>query len=471
MSSAAHGSFAAGEPAPPDLCALEALARQAAEEPFSVPPHRPVVPAEIQKMWWGWVHGHAVQLPHERLYLFARLDGVRPEDAAAAMRAIVARHHALRTRFAERDGVLNARLNAAEDFQVETVRLDGADDLEAAFEAARAAFSRPELRIEGPWLVRGRVVVGDGRLMVCFVFHHQVFDARSRMLVEQELRQRLEPGTDPGGDLGAPGQYLDYAAWEQDWLATSGAALVRYWRAWLGTVPPLANPGGGALVWRPSHKVYYDLELSGEPIDRLRTMAGAATSFRLLLVATGLAVSRWAGQRRFAIRTVGDLRTTRPLDDMVGNLVCTDLVAMDMAEGATLQALVDQARTGHKAATGLRCQNLLGLPDSPAFPDVSEVSIGTRTAVTLNYMPNYRLRGGAPPIPGAPGAYGPATVTRDTQREFWPTPVCPINLRIWDWGSRLVCRMEFDDDAISEADQRGFIDHLARAIRGLPDMA
>jgi hypothetical protein len=57
---------------------------------------------------------------------------------------------------------------------------------------------------------------------------------------------------------------------------------------------------------------------------------------------------------------------------------------------------------------------------------------------------------------------------RSAQREFWPVPVCPINLRIWDRGARLECRLEFDDDAIAEADQRRLAALFIDAVHDLP---
>ncbi|HTI66906.1 MAG TPA: condensation domain-containing protein [Caulobacteraceae bacterium] len=469
MPSAAEGSPAAGGgPAPSDPSTLEAFARRAAAEPFRALADRPPTAAAIQRMWWGWVHGHPVQLPHERLYLFVRFEDVDPLAAEAAVRATIARHDTLRSRFAEQDGGLQAWVNPAEDFRVDLVRLDVTEDLDAAIEAERVRFTVPELRIDGDWLARARVVAGGSSLLVCLVFHHMVFDARSRLLLEQELLLRLAPGTDPARDLGRPAQYLDYAAWERDWLEREGAALCAYWRAWLASVPPLRNPRGGVLAWRPGHKAYYDVEISGPPVERLRALAGEATPFRLLLVALALAVSRWTGQARFALRVVGDLRTTRPMPDMVGNLVCTDLVAMDVPPQPDIRALLDQAGAANRTATQLRCPNLLGLPDSERFPDVSDLGIGTRAAVTLNYMPLYKLRGDEAPTPAAPGAYAPPVATRSAQTEYWPTPVCPVNLRIWDWGNRLVCRMEFDDDAITEADQHRLIDLFAQAVGDLP---
>lgn len=454
-------SSAAAKPHSP-----EEKARSAAAEPFAPLDDSPPVPALIQEMWWGWVKGWPVQLPHERLYLFLRLEDAGPAAAERAIGALIARHHTLRTGFVETDERLAAFLHAAREFPVETVRIE--DGSEAAYEAERLRFTGDELRIESGWLTRARVVAGPKGVLICLLFHHMVFDARSRLLVERELRERLAPGTDPARDLGPVDQYIDYAAWERLWLSRTGADLAGYWHEWLAAMPATGNPAGGVLSWRPGHKVYYDFEVAGPAVEGLRALAGDATPFRLLLAATGKAVAAWTGQPRFALRVVGDLRTTRPMPDMIGNLVCTDLVEVDLTGAPALPALLEALGASYRTATQARCPNLLGLPGSPAFPDVGPHSIGTKTAVTLNYMPLYKLRGQQPPPVGAPGASAPAVPTRSAQREYWPTPVCPINLRIWDWGDRLVCRMEFDDDVIAEPDQRRLIDLLTAAVANLP---
>lgn len=444
--------------------ALVEAARAAAAEPFSPAEASPLHPALIQKMWWGWVKGHPAQLPHEKLFLFLRLEDVGVDDACTAIRALIARHATLRSRFAEEGGALRLDLNDAGAFEVEVARVDGGADLEAGVEAERVRFCARDLRIEGEWLSRARVVAsGDADILIVMAFHHMIFDARSRLLVEQELRQRLVPGADPGAAPGPAAQFIDYAAWERDWLARTGEALSAYWRGRLRALPALRNPGGGeALRWRPGHKAYYDFELAGEGVTRMRALSQASTPFKALMAATAVAVARWAGQERFVLRVVGDQRTTRPMPDMIGNLVCTDLTEMCVAPGSEVGDVLDAAAEGYRAATRLRCPNLLGLPDSAAFPDVADDSVGGKTAVTLNYMPLFRFKAddGPAPAPGRPIA------TRIDQRDFWPTPVCPINLRIWDWGGRMVCRMEFDDDVIAEADQRRLIALFIDAVYG-----
>jgi hypothetical protein len=417
-------------------------------------------------MWWDWVKGWPSQAPHELLYLYMRLDGVDAGAAETALRGLIARHDTLRSRLREEDGHLSLTLNPAEDFSVETISIDppSGEALEAAFSAERARFAGEPVPFNGPWLSRARIVAAPSGLLVCLAFHHLVFDARSRVLVEQELRARLSDGwTEPP----RPQQYTHYAAWEQGWLERSGA-LADYWREWLEAAPTLRSPSGGTLVWRPSYKVYWEFEIAGEPVERLKAIAPSSTPFRALLAAVALAISRWVGQERVVLRAVGDLRTTRPLKDMIGNLVCTDLVVIETPPEPDAAALIEQAGAAYRSAVQLRYPNLLGLPGAPAFPDVSENAIGTKTAVTVNYMPLYKLRGREPPAPGALGAYAPPVPTRMAQREFWPTPVCPLNLRIWDWGERLVCRMEFDDDATSEAEQRRLNDLIIEAVRRLP---
>lgn len=432
---------------------------------FSPQPGAPLRAALIQEMWWAWVKEWPVQAPHERLYLYLRFDGADPVKVEAAVRALIARHDTLRSRFTPQDGQLTLNLTSADEFRIERERLESADEGQLA--EARQRFAAEPLRIDAPWLIRARIVEAPGVALLCLVFHHMVFDARSRVLVEQELRAAVE-GEVPAG---RPQQFTDWAAWEQAWAADDGRALTAHWRRWLTEAPALANPAGGELAWRPGHKVYWEFEIGGEPAARLKAMVAPSTPFRALLAATAIAAARWSGQHRVVIRVVGDLRTSRPLADMVGNLVCTDILALDVPEAPDVAALMQQAGAANRAAVALRCPNLLGLADSEAWPDLSEGGVGAKTALTLNYMPLYKLRGGQPPAPGALGAWAPPVPTRSAQREYWPVPVCPINLRIWDWGERLVCRMEFDDDAIPEAEQRRLVDLFGEVVRAIPEGA
>jgi hypothetical protein len=407
-------------------------------------------------------------LPHERLCIVVPLVGVDPRLAEACMRILIERHATLRSRFEVVDGELAIGLNPPEEFEVETASVTGDGGLAEALESVRLRLLALPIRIQDPWLARGRIVERDGEAVgAALVAHHMVLDARSLVLLEKELRALIEAKGDASALQEAP-QYVHYGAWERDWLDREGGPLLAWWRDWLQDAPALTTPNGRPLVWSPGNKAYWDATFTGSGVERLRRLTAAAncTGFTAVLAVTAFAASRWAQQSRFPVRVIGDLRTSRALASMVGNLVCTDLVDMRAAEGASVLERLRDAAVEYTAACRLRLPNLLGLPDSPTFPDVRPGSIGAKTALTLNYLPIYAFRGALPPLPDQ----APVAAPLD-QSEHWPTPMCPINLRVWDYGPRLYAKMEFNGDLITTDEQRRFAELFAAGLVELSDAA
>jgi hypothetical protein len=291
-------------------------------------------------------------------------------------------------------------------------------------------------------------------VLVAVAFHHILGDGRSLLLMEEDLVRDLSAEVAPPRPAAV--QFTDYATWERRWLDGAGAPLLDYWRRWVAEAEPLRGPDDQPLQWRQGVKVYYECDLGAGVVQGLRSLAAerSSTPFLLLLSALSLAVARWSGQSRFVMRSVGDLRTSRTLSAMVGNLVCTDLLEIDTTAGEFADVV---RRTGaeYMNATRLRCPNLLGLPGAGDFPDPSPDGVAAKTAVTINYLPIYAFL----EPPAGPADDGARPVLRKgAKQEFWRTPICPIYLRIWDWGPRHSLLFEFVEELVDETRQRQLMD-------------
>jgi hypothetical protein len=437
-------------------------ASEAAVRSFSPLPGAPLVPALIQEMWWGWCRPAEPQLPHEKLCVMVAVEA----DTALIKRCIqhlFERHLTLRSRFYEEGGKLRTAPQPAALFEAEIKPLADPRPLSEALPAERLNQLREQvLRIHDDRLSRAQILTRAGKpVAVALMFHHMVIDARSLALLEAEFLALVAAHGDPAV-LEPVAQFTAFGAWEKAWLSEKGAPLIAYWHSWLAAVPVVHGPDGRALSWAPGLKANYDIEIAGHNVEAVRRLAERAgcSGFTVLLGATALAAARWSGEAEAPIRVISHLRSEKALAGMVGNLVCTDLIRIRTSEGLDPVAFLQLAAAEYAAARRLRLPNLLGLPDSPGFPDLSPDGVCAKMPITLNYMPMHTLRGPSPRLEAPPDK----PVVRTAHEEVWPVPQSPINMRMWDYGDRLLGKFEFNQDLISPEDQHAYCDLFVEAV-------
>ncbi|WP_339413594.1 amino acid adenylation domain-containing protein [Pseudomonas sp. EA_35y_Pfl2_R5] len=171
----------------------------------------------------------------------ARLRGRLDSDALhAAFQALVRRHEALRTRFAERDGEPTQLIHEAIDLPLPMVDLGHLAPTEREQAARRLLIeeaTRPFNLSQAPLLRLTLVRLAADEHLLLVVLHHIVADGWSMGVLVSELAQLYRAALE-GREAALPAlpiQYADYAAWQRQRL--DGAGLERqlaYWRQALG---------------------------------------------------------------------------------------------------------------------------------------------------------------------------------------------------------------------------------------------
>jgi hypothetical protein len=177
--------------------ALLKLARATApvQAPAALPPIQPAaregrVPLSFaqQRLWFleqmGGV-GSAYHIPSRQ-----RLRGELDRAALArALDRIVERHEALRTTFAQVDGVPEQRIAPADaGFHLVEHDLGGAADAAAELERVMARETRAPFDLERGPLIRGRLVrLADDDHLLLLTLHHIVSDGWSMSVLTREL--------------------------------------------------------------------------------------------------------------------------------------------------------------------------------------------------------------------------------------------------------------------------------------------
>ncbi|ACR31387.1 non-ribosomal peptide synthetase [Burkholderia glumae] len=302
-----------------------------------------------QRLWFLWQLAPASRAYHVSggLWLTGEVDAAALRDAFAA---IVARHDALRTRFAANEaGEVEAWVDAAAsiDWRDETVAHGG---LEAA---ARALADEPFDLGTGPLLRAAlyREAADTGRQLLAVSMHHIVSDGWSVQVLLEELvafyRARVLGEAAALAEL--PIQYADYAAWQRDWLeAGERERQLGYWKAALGEAHPvLALPMDGT---RHAHGEYtaarHRLALPASLAQAVRACAQrrSATPFMVLLAAFQALLHRYTGQDDIRVGVPVANRHRVETERLIGFFVNTQVMRACFDGSDTPHTLLERLR-------------------------------------------------------------------------------------------------------------------------------
>ncbi len=261
-----------------------------------------------------------------------RLRGVL--DAAVLRRsfdALVRRHEALRTVFAEEDGVPVQVVRAAAPVGLGTVDLRRLP-AEAREGAARRLAGEEALRpfdlSRGPLLRSTLLRLDEREHLLCFTLHHIVSDGWSTGVLVREvaaLYGALARGEAP--ELPAlPVQYADYAVWQRGWLRGDVLeAQLAWWKERMAGAPPLLEiptdrPRG---VGQDARAERHAFPLGVGLTRRLRELSRreGATLFMTALAGWQALLGRYAGEDDVVVGTPVAGRSRVEVEGLIGFFV------------------------------------------------------------------------------------------------------------------------------------------------------
>ncbi|MET0399016.1 MAG: amino acid adenylation domain-containing protein, partial [Longimicrobiaceae bacterium] len=274
-------------------------------------------------------------------------------DGAALERAlgeIVRRHEALRTVFAEVDGLPVQVIAPCGAFAmpVETP----SDPGEAALgQRVREEAARPFDLAAGPLFRAALLRLGAGDHVLLLSMHHIVSDGWSMGVFFRELAALYEAYREgresPLPEL--PVQYADYAVWQREQLA--GETLERqlaYWRERLAGAPellelPVDRPRPAVQTYRGAT---VPMEFSRELLERLRALerTEGATLFMVLLSAFQVLLSRYSGSEDVVVGSPIAGRTRREVEGLIGFFVNTLVLRTDLSGDPSFRELLGRVR-------------------------------------------------------------------------------------------------------------------------------
>jgi amino acid adenylation domain-containing protein len=274
-------------------------------------------------------------------------------DAAAlgrALRALTARHEALRTVIREVEGEPVRRV--LPEGEVDFQRIDA--DVELAAEAWRPFDLErgPQMRVRLWPAAPSR----NDRTDLLLAVHHLAVDFASLAVLARDLEALYARETGAAVEVPAPPAltYSDFVHWQAELLARRGERLWEYWREALDGVRdldlPADRPRPPVQGWRGLSRA---AELPADVIEALRGLAAArgATLFTALLAAFQAQLGRYSGQEDFAVGAPTAGRSAPEWAGVVGYFVNPVALRADLRGDPSFSALLD--RTRHTALAGL----------------------------------------------------------------------------------------------------------------------
>ncbi|MEU5844582.1 amino acid adenylation domain-containing protein, partial [Rhodococcus sp. NPDC047139] len=314
-----------------------------------------------QRMWFlnRLAPGSAV----DNIPLALRLSGeLNVEALAAAVSDVLARHESLRTMYPEIDGVGYQKIVPVEDVPLDFGPIDvaSADVGVAVSELISVGF---DVSVEVPVRARlFRIADATNEFVLVFVTHHIAADGSSMgplardVMIAYGFRCRGEaPGWAP-----LEVQYADFALWQRRVLGDENdpesviSRQLAFWQEALAGAPEQLDLPSDRV--RPQVASNRGANLSAEiPADLHAALAAAArehdvTMFMVMHAALAVLLARLSATDDITIGTPVAGRGERALDDVIGMFVNTLVLRTRVDSGASLAALLEQAREVDLAA-------------------------------------------------------------------------------------------------------------------------
>ncbi|WP_338927323.1 non-ribosomal peptide synthase/polyketide synthase (plasmid) [Mycetohabitans endofungorum] len=305
----------------------------------------------------------------QRLWFLAQLDGVSesyhiplalhvrgPLDQAAwqqALDALLARHEALRSTFVSVEGQPQVQLLPADTgMPLHWHDLRGVPDADAQLSRLSADEARAPFDLaQGPLIHACGIQLADDEHVVLLTQHHIVSDGWSIGVMVRELSALYAASVGAQANPLPPltVQYLDYAAWQRQWLTGERLqAQSDYWRATLTDAPVLlALPTDRP---RPAQQSFAGAQVpvqidasTTQALKRLSAEHGT-TLFMTVLAAWSAVLARLSGQHDVVIGTPSANRNHRQIEPLIGFFVNTLALRVDLSDEPNTSELLKRVR-------------------------------------------------------------------------------------------------------------------------------
>jgi hypothetical protein len=274
------------------------------------------------------------------MYAVFRLCGpLDIDNFEQAMRAVAERHWSLRTSFPRSvDGLPQQVIASASTIMLQRVNIPPSSRSQETLHSLIHAEIRKPFDLQTGPLFRSTLFQIDSKeSILLFIVHHIVSDGHSLGVLYRDL-QRAYQAVSSGIDVDESPlsvQYIDYAAWLNNWLSSEAGAYDReYWQAQLaGEIPALELPTDHPYPVRSSSDGgFVDMPIPPALYADLQDLCRreGVTFFAVALTAFNILLHRYSGQQLLLVCSPVAARGRIELSDLIGYfnntlLICSDL--------------------------------------------------------------------------------------------------------------------------------------------------
>jgi thioesterase domain-containing protein/acyl carrier protein len=307
-----------------------------------------------------------------------------------AIGAVVERHWTLRTSFPRSaDGVLQQVIAPASTVVLQRVSLPHSQKLEEELHSHIDAEIRKPFDLQtGPLFRPTLVQIDSMEFVLLLVMHHIVSDGHSFGVLYNDLQLAYLAGSD-GKSVDWPSlpvQYIDYAAWLQNWLESDGGLSDRkYWQTKLaGEIYALEIPSDHPSPLRPSSEgSSVDLPIQSRLHAALQELCRqeGVTLFAVALTAFNVLLHRYSGQQDLLISSPVAARDRIEFGDLIGYFNNTLLLRSDLSKVSTLRQLLQQTQTHVMEALA---HQMFPFREVAGFPNLGRIPLSRGMVVVLD---------------------------------------------------------------------------------------
>ncbi|HVG43089.1 MAG TPA: amino acid adenylation domain-containing protein, partial [Longimicrobium sp.] len=433
----------------------------------------PVVPTERtgalplsftqQRLWFLEQLGSPGSVYH--LHKSLRLRGALDVDALVrALDGVVARHEALRTTFAQVDGVPGQRIApaAASGFHLVEHDLGGRADAEAELGRLVAAEAHAPFDLERGPLVRGRLIrlAADDHVLL-LAMHHLVTDGWSFGVLFDEI-SALYAAHREGREAHLaelPVQYADYAAWQRRWV--EGDVLreqADYWTRTLAGAPELLElPTDRPRPAQVDHAgALLGVELDEALTAGLKALARrhGTTLYMTLVAGWAVVLGRLSAQDDVVIGTPTAGRGRREVEGLIGCFVNTLALRLELSGAPTVAELL--GRVKERALAAQHHQDIPFEQVVELVDPVRSLSHGPLFQVVIAWQNLARGDGNTLWIPGLEAGVAMESEHVDAKVDLW--------LGLWEADDRILGNVKYATALFERATVERHLAYLRRVL-------
>ncbi len=276
------------------------------------------------------------------------------EALEKSLSEVVKRHETLRTTFDDENGKPFAVIHEAQPVHLPIVDLSTLPESEKNQRLKELTLAENRLPFDlknGP-LFRGKLIkLNNNEHVILFTMHHIISDGWSMGIFMQEIAQGYGAFAQGKTPQLPPLeiQYVDYAAWQQEWL--QGEVLEKeldFWRKTIGMDPPVLELPFDRP--RPPVQTFngktVSMRLDSELSTRIRQLAKeqGATVFMTLLAAFQTLLHRYSGQDEILVGSPIANRNRSETERLIGFFVNNLVLKSDFSDQPEFSTLLRRVR-------------------------------------------------------------------------------------------------------------------------------